>query len=79
MFAGQASPEQVLEQIALKDGDERELALAEGWFYIGEYWLGQSQPDKARDAFEKARAKGITRYLEHVAAGLELKRLGGKP
>ena len=77
MLAGQIGPEQLLAQVATKDGDDRELALAEAHFYIGEYWLGQSQPAKAKDAFEKARAKGITHYIEHVAAGLELQRLGG--
>jgi len=79
MFAQRASPEQVLEQIASKNGDERELALAEGWFYIGEHWLNQAQPEQAKDAFEKARSKGITNYIEHIAAGLELQRLGRKP
>ena len=79
LFAGQMTPEQVIEQIDRKDGDERELALAEGWFYIGEYQLNAKQPDQAREAFEKARAKGITRYIEHAAAGFELQRLGAKP
>ena len=79
MFGGQLTPEQVIEQIGLKSGDDRELALAEGWFYIGEYQLGAKQPEKARDAFEKARAKGITRYIEHAAAGFELQRLGVRP
>ena len=79
LFAGRATPEQVLEQIGRKDGDDRELALAEGWYYIGEYWLVQAQPEKAREAFEKARAKGITMYIEHAAAGFELQKLGVKP
>ena len=79
MLVGRAGPEQVMEQIARKDGDDRELAAAEAWFYIGEHWLSQAQPAKAKDAFEKARAQGITHYLEHVAAGLELQRLGAKP
>ncbi|MES2101561.1 MAG: DUF3857 domain-containing protein [Pseudomonadota bacterium] len=79
MFAGQMTPEQVIEQIGRKTGDDQELALAEGWFYIGEYQLNAKQPDKAREAFEKARAKGITRYIEHAAAGFELQRLGAKP
>ncbi len=77
MLAGQLTPEQVIEQIGRKTGDDQELALAEGWFYIGEYQLNAKQPDKAREAFEKARAKGITRYIEHAAAGFELQRLGG--
>ena len=79
MFGGQLTPEQVIEQIGAKSGDDRELALAEGWFYIGEYQIGAKQPEKARDAFEKARAQGITRYIEHAAAGFELQRLGAKP
>ena len=79
LFAGKATPEQVLEQIERKSGDDRELALVEGWFYIGEYRLNQGQPDKAREAFEKSRALGITSYVEHAAAGFELQRLGGKP
>ena len=79
MFAGQMTPEQVIDQTGRKDGDDRELALAEGWFYIGEYRLNQQQPDKARDAFEKSRAKGIVRYIEHAAAGFELQRLTARP
>jgi lipoprotein NlpI len=79
MLAGRLSPEQVIEQLERKKGDERELGLAEGWFYLGQHFINQGQPDKARDAFEKARAKGITMYIEHVAAGFELQRLPGKP
>jgi len=79
MLAGQLTPDQLLEQIARKDGDERELALVEGWFFIGEYWLGLAQRDKAKDAFEKARGKAIITYIEHVAAGLELQRIAAKP
>ena len=79
MLAGQLTPEQLIEQIGRKDGDDRELALAEAWFYVGEHQLNQKQPEKARDAFEKARAIGITRYIEHAAAGFELQRLGTKP
>ena len=79
MLAGLMTPEQVIAQIERKQGDDRELALAEGWFYIGEHHLTRQQPERARDAFEKARAKGITMYVEHVAAGFELARLGAKP
>ena len=79
MVVGQITPEQVIEQLGRKTGDDQELALVEAWFYIGEYHLNAKQPDKAREAFEKARAKGITRYVEHSAAGFELQRLGAKP
>ncbi len=79
MLAGQLTPDQVIDQIGRKSGDDQELALVEGWFYIGEYLLNAKQPDKAREAFDKARATGITRYIEHAAAGFELQRLGTKP
>ncbi|MEP7100118.1 MAG: transglutaminase domain-containing protein, partial [Burkholderiales bacterium] len=79
MFAGQMTPDQVIEQIERKTGDDQELAMVEGWFYIGEYQLNAKQADKAREAFDKARAKGITRYIEHAAAGFELQRLSAKP
>ena len=79
LFGGQMTPEQVIEQIGRKTGDDQELTLVEGWFYIGEYQLNAKQPDKAREAFEKSRAKGITRYIEHSASGFELQRLGAKP
>lgn len=84
MVAGLLTPEQVLAEIERKDGDERELALAEGWFYIGEVRLLQAGSDpaqraKAREAFESSRAKGITLYVEHTAAGFELERLGARP
>ncbi|MES2991159.1 MAG: DUF3857 domain-containing protein [Pseudomonadota bacterium] len=79
LIAGQIAPEQLLELIARKEGDDRELALAEGWFYIGEYQLGTNQPEPARESFGKARAQGITRSPEHAAAGFELQRLGARP
>jgi lipoprotein NlpI len=79
LFSGELTPEQLLQQIDSKTGDDRELALTEGWFYIGEYQLVQSNNAKAREAFEKARAQGIARYVEYDAADLELQRLGAKP
>ena len=76
LFAGRLRPDQVIESIDRRDGDERQLALVEGWFYIGEYELVARHIDGAREAFEKSRAPGITHYIEHTAAGFELQRLG---
>lgn len=76
MLAGPKTPEQVLAAIdARLQGDERELALAEAWFYIGQWHRARGDADRARQAFEKARAQGITMYVEHVAAGFELRQL----
>lgn len=79
LLTGQLSAEQVLQQLDARQGDDRELALAEAWFYIGQHHLIRGDTAKAREAFEKTRAKGITVYIEHMAAAFELERLAGKP
>jgi lipoprotein NlpI len=65
-------------QVNRKQGDERELNAAEAYFYIGQYWLAKNDSAKAREFFEKARAQGITMYVEHIASGFELQQLIGK-
>ncbi len=79
MLAGHITPEQVLAEIGKKSGDEKELTLAEAWFYIGEYYLNHGKQDLAVSAFKKTREKNITMYEEHLMAGHELKLLGTKP
>jgi transglutaminase-like putative cysteine protease/lipoprotein NlpI len=76
LLAGLRTPEQVLATIDRRlKGDERELALAEAWFYIGQWHRARGADAAAREAFEKARAQGITMYVEHVASGFELRQL----
>jgi lipoprotein NlpI len=72
---GALTPEQVLAGVNRKQGDDRELTLAEAWFYIGQYHQSQGRLDEARQAFRSAQGQGITMYVEHVAAGFELSRL----
>ena len=79
MFTGRLNPQQVLQTLDVRQGDDRELALAEAWFYIGQWYRLRGDTKLARDAFEQARSKGITSYTEHVAAGFEIKRLAAKP
>jgi lipoprotein NlpI len=79
LATGLITPDQLLALIDRKQGDDREAALAEGLFAIGEYWLTQADVEKARDAFAKSRAQGITPYVEYGAAGFELQRLAAKP
>ena len=76
MYAGRAAPEEVLAQAQRLSGDERELALAEAWFYVGEYRVGARQPAKAREAFEAMRSAGGANFVESTAAAFELGRLG---
>ncbi|MBI5899334.1 MAG: hypothetical protein HZB40_08935 [Rhodocyclales bacterium] len=72
MLVGALSPEQMLAEVEKKLGDERELNMTEALFYLGQQRLLQGQPALARTAFEQVRQKGITMYIEHVAAGFEL-------
>jgi len=72
MLVGALSPEQMLAEVEKKTGDERELNMTEALFYLGQQRLNQGQPTLARTAFEQVRQKGITMYIEHVAAGFEL-------
>ena len=65
----------MIAEVERKQGDERELTLAEAWFYVGQHHRGRQELEKARQAYEKCRALGITMYIEHVAAGLELATL----
>ncbi len=78
MLAGLTTPEQVLAEINKKSGDDKELALAEGWFYIGEYYLQLGKQELAVSAFKKVCEKNITMYEEHLMAAHELKQLGIK-
>jgi transglutaminase-like putative cysteine protease/tetratricopeptide (TPR) repeat protein len=79
MLVGTLTPEQLLAQIARSErGDAREAELAEAWFHLGQHFRMQGDNAKARDAFEKARAKGITTSVEHTAAGFELAGSGAR-
>jgi lipoprotein NlpI/transglutaminase-like putative cysteine protease len=79
LYTGQATPEQVIAALDGRTGDDRQLALAEAWFYVGQYELARGEAARAKAAFEKARAQGVTIYIEHVAAGIELQRIAAKP
>lgn len=75
MLAGVLTPEEMLREAERLHGDEREMALAEAWFYLGQELLSRNEAASAKEAFEKARAKGVIVYIEHVAAGFELQRM----
>lgn len=75
MLTGALTVEQALAAAERKRGDERVMALAEAWFYVGQHHLAGGDAARARAAFAKAREAGITMYVEHIAAGFELARL----
>jgi lipoprotein NlpI len=75
VLAGKLSPEEMLKIIERKTGDERRMAASEGYFYLGQYYLGRGDKAKAREYFEKTRKLDIVIYTEHTAAGFELRQL----
>ncbi len=75
MLAGNITPEDMLATLDAKSGDDRQMALAEGYFYLAQHYLVAGDTAKARMYFEKTRQQGVIFYYEHIAAGFELKRL----
>jgi lipoprotein NlpI len=78
MIAGAMTPDDVIKSVDDKKGDERQMALAEGYFYVGEYYLTTGDKKAAQTYFDKTREIGVIMYIEHIAAGLELARLKGE-
>jgi lipoprotein NlpI/transglutaminase-like putative cysteine protease len=75
VFAGHLEPAELIRLIERKTGDEGKMAAAEGHFYIGQYFLGLGEVDKARAHFQKARKMNVLIYIEHKAAEFELRKL----
>ena len=75
VLTGKLAPEEMLKLLERKTGDERRMAESEGYFYLGQYYLGRGDKAKAREYFEKARRANIILYTEHTAAGFELRQL----
>ena len=75
VLTGKLAPEEMLKLLERKTGDERRMAESEGYFYLGQYYLGRGDKAKAREYFDKARRANIIIYTEHTAAGFELRQL----
>jgi lipoprotein NlpI len=75
MLTGRLSPDEMLKLLDEKSGDDRQMALAEAYFYLGQHYLSTGDVAKAREFFEKTRAQNVITYTEHRAARFELQRL----
>lgn len=75
MINGDLAPEEMLKLLDAKSGDDGRMALAEGYFYLGQHYLILGDKAKAREYFEKTRQLSVIIYTEHVAAGFELQQL----
>src|SRR5215467_8111701 len=69
VLAGRLSPEEMLKLLERRSGDERKVAVAEAYFYLGQYYMGRGDKAKAREFFEKTRRLNIVTHTEHAAAG----------
>jgi lipoprotein NlpI len=75
MLTGKLSPEDMLKSLDKKQGDERQMALTEAYFYLGQYYLLAGDRAKAQESFEKTRGFGVINYLEYSSAEFELESL----
>lgn len=75
MLAGLISPDDVLKSLEKKAGDERQMALAEAYFYIGLRNLALGDTTQAQVFFQKTRDIGVIEYVENDCAAFELDRL----
>lgn len=75
LVAGSLDEEGVLKAAGRKQGDDKEMALTEAWFFIGQLRLASGNVQGAREAFQESRNPGVSVYLEYQAAGWELARM----
>jgi lipoprotein NlpI len=76
MVLGERKPEEVLAWVEARPAAQKEVLLPEAHFYIGQQYLVQGLKQEARLHFEKVRSFGMTLFIEHQAAGFELRRMG---
>ena len=76
VLAGRLSPEEMLKLLERKSGDERRVDSLQGYFNLGQYYIGRGDKTKAREFFEKTRQLNMVNRIEHKAAGFELHHLG---
>jgi lipoprotein NlpI len=69
--------DEMLEAANRREGDEREITLAEAYFVAGQRYAVQGDKTKAAEYFRKTREQGAITYIEHRSAQLELARLEG--
>lgn len=75
MLVGAMTPDDLIKTVDDKKGDDRQMALAEGYFFVGEHFLLAGDRKAAQSYFSKTRELGVIVYTEHITAGLELARM----
>ncbi len=72
MLMGSLTPDELIKIANEKTGDEREMTLSEGYFYIGQYYKVRGDDARAAEYFDKTQKQGILFYREHTASKHEL-------
>lgn len=75
LYAGLATPAEVLQAAEQQGAAARELALGEAWFHIGQHWLAQGKTAEARKAFMWLAPNGIRSSEEYLLARAEVSAL----
>ena len=63
------APEDLLKLMDEKKGDERQMTLSEGYFYLGQHYLIVGDSKSAQTYFEKAREQQVIVYTETLQRG----------
>jgi transglutaminase-like putative cysteine protease/lipoprotein NlpI len=72
MLYGRKTPETVLRVAQGESGNAGEVALAEAYFYVGEYYLLNGETVQSRVYFQHAMDKGVVNAPFHAAARQEI-------
>lgn len=73
LVRGEVAETDVLQSV--QSGDKMQHKLCEAYYYIGARHLAEGNHDEAKQYFRKSVSQGVTEYIEHTAASLELQRL----
>jgi lipoprotein NlpI len=77
MYLGHRSQQEVIKAAVDLDPKKQREKQCEAYFYVGEQLLIQRKKTEAIKMFRAAVATNVTNFVEHEAAKVELKRLGG--
>jgi lipoprotein NlpI len=77
MYLGHLSQQEVIKAAVDLDPKKQREKQCEAYFYAGEQLLIQGKKNEAIKMFRAAVATNVTKFVEHEAAKVELKRLGG--
>lgn len=76
MYLGHIGTQELIKAAVDSDPKKQREKQCEAYFYVGEQLLIQGKKNEAIKMFRAAVATNVTKFVEHEAAKVELKRLG---